>query len=67
MRAGGGSNAEASFYQKGKGYHLQMIPSGVVRGKVGIIADGVLISCDRLMVEIRQLEKEFGDISDPVL
>jgi adenylosuccinate synthase len=64
MRAGGGSNAEASFYHQGKGYHFQMIPSGVVRGKVGILADGVLVSCDRLMLEIRQLEEEFGDISD---
>ncbi|MEK8016629.1 MAG: adenylosuccinate synthetase [Candidatus Parabeggiatoa sp.] len=64
MRAGGGSNAEATFYHEGKGYHFQMIPSGVVRGKVGMMGDGVLISCDRLMLELRQLEEEFGDISD---
>ena len=64
VRCGGGSNAEYSFYHEGEGWHLQMIPSGVVRGKIGILADGVLIHCDRLMAEIHQVEAKFGDISD---
>lgn len=64
MRCGGGSNAEATFYHQGKGWHFQMIPAGVVRGKIGMLTDGVLISCDRLMLEIEMLEAEFGDISD---
>lgn len=63
MRSGGGSNAEASFYHEGKGWHFRMIPSGVIRGKIGLMADGVLISCDHIMNEISQLEEEFGDIS----
>ncbi len=60
----GGANAEATFYHNGKALHFRMIPSGLMRGNVGIMTDGVLIACDRLLLDIRQVEEIFGDVSD---
>jgi len=67
MRCGGGSNAECSVYHEGKEFHFRMLPAGMVRGRIGLIGDGVLIRCDRLMKDVQALEAHFGDLSDRLI
>lgn len=64
MRVGGGSNAESTFYHEGKSWHFQMLPSGIVRKKIAILGDGILINCAQLILEIQKLEEKYENISN---
>lgn len=64
IRCGGGSNAETTIYHKGKEWDIQMLPVGIIRGNIGLIADGLLINCKRLLYEIENLENKYGNVKD---
>ena len=55
VRFQGGNNAGHTLQVKDKTYKLNLIPSGVVRGKKGIIANGVVLDPWALNDEIKRL------------
>ena len=54
-RYNGGHNAGHTLVINGKTYKLALIPSGVVRGKLGVIGNGVAIDPEALLAEIGRL------------
>ncbi len=71
IRSIGGANAGARFYHEGKkedeDWFFRMLPAGMLRDNVGVIADGVVIGLERLVFEIDKLEQHFGDLSERLL
>jgi adenylosuccinate synthase len=60
VRFQGGNNAGHTIVVDGKKYAFNLIPSGVLNGKHGVIAQGVVLNPDRLIEELDNLHK--GDI-----
>ncbi len=58
VRFQGGHNAGHTLVVGGQTYKLSLLPSGVVRGKLGIIGNGVVIDPDALLAEIARLEAQ---------
>ena len=56
VRYQGGANAGHTVVVKGKKIVLHLIPSGIVRGKLSIIGNGVVVDIDELVKEIDDLE-----------
>src|SRR5689334_8932260 len=51
-RYNGGHNAGHTLVVDGKTYKLALLPSGVVRGKPGVIGNGVALDPEALLAEI---------------
>ncbi len=56
VRFQGGHNAGHTLVVGGETYKLSLLPSGVVRGKLGIIGNGVVIDPEALLDEIARVE-----------
>jgi adenylosuccinate synthase len=55
VRFQGGHNAGHTLVVDGTTYKLSLLPSGLVRGKLGIIGNGVVIDPDALLAEIAKV------------
>ena len=58
VRFQGGHNAGHTLVIDGSTYKLSLLPSGVVRGKLSIIGNGVVVDPQALIDEIAQLKKQ---------
>ncbi|RKP46113.1 adenylosuccinate synthase [Pararobbsia silviterrae] len=55
-RYNGGHNAGHTLVVDGKTYKLALLPSGLVRGKRGVIGNGVALDPEALLAEIERVE-----------
>jgi len=55
VRFQGGHNAGHTLVVGNQTYKLSLLPSGVVRGKLGVIGNGVVLDPEHLLVEIAKL------------
>ncbi|CAH2599673.1 adenylosuccinate synthetase [Rhodovastum atsumiense] len=58
VRFQGGHNAGHTLVVGGQTYKLSLLPSGVVRGKLGVIGNGVVIDPEALLSEIAKVEAQ---------
>ena len=58
VRFQGGHNAGHTLVVGNQTYKLSLLPSGVVRGKLGIIGNGVVIDPQALFDEIERLRQQ---------
>ncbi|MEO0288027.1 MAG: adenylosuccinate synthase [candidate division WOR-3 bacterium] len=58
VRYQGGANAGHTIVINGKKYVLHLIPSGIIRGKLSYIGNGVVVDLDELLNEMENLKKE---------
>lgn len=58
VRFQGGSNAGHTVKIGKKVYRFHLLPSGVIRGKIGVIANGVVVDPEVLIDEIERLRSE---------
>jgi len=55
-RYNGGHNAGHTLVVSGKTYKLALLPSGIVRGKLGVIGNGVALDPEALLAEISRMD-----------
>ena len=67
VRFQGGHNAGHTLVIDGKTYKLSLLPSGVVRGKLSIIGNGVVIDPWALMEEIDTVREQGVDVTAETL
>ncbi len=67
VRFQGGHNAGHTLVIDGTSYKLALLPSGVVRGKLSVIGNGVVIDPHALVAEIERLEGQGVKISPDIL
>ena len=67
VRFQGGHNAGHTLVIDGKVYKLSLLPSGVVRGKLSIIGNGVVVDPWALLDEIETVRDQGVDISPDTL
>jgi adenylosuccinate synthase len=67
VRFQGGHNAGHTLVINGVTYKLSLLPSGVVRGKLSIIGNGVVIDPWALLAEIERIRAQGIDITPEVL
>lgn len=67
VRFQGGHNAGHTLVIGGTHYKLSLLPSGVVRGKLSIIGNGVVLDPYALLKEIGQLKKQGVEVTPEVL
>src|ERR1700755_1064769 len=58
VRFPGGHNAGHTFVVGNQTYKLSLLPSGLVRGKLGIIGNGVVVDPDALLAEIARVQAQ---------
>src|ERR1700686_664816 len=58
VRFQGGHNAGHTLVVGNQTYKLSLLPSGVVRGKLGIIGNGVVVDPDALLAEIARVKAQ---------
>src|SRR5580692_197709 len=58
VRFQGGHNAGHTLVVGNQTYKLSLLPSGVVRGKIGIIGNGVVIDPEALLAEIEKVKTQ---------
>ncbi len=58
VRFQGGHNAGHTLVVGNQTYKLSLLPSGLVRGKLGIIGNGVVIDPEALLAEIARVESQ---------
>jgi adenylosuccinate synthase len=58
VRFQGGHNAGHTLVVGNQTYKLSLLPSGLVRGKLGIIGNGVVIDPEALLTEIARVESQ---------
>ncbi|PZW43672.1 adenylosuccinate synthetase [Humitalea rosea] len=58
VRFQGGHNAGHTLVVGNQTYKLSLLPSGVVRGKLGIIGNGVVLDPDALLAEIARVQAQ---------
>src|SRR6478735_4740821 len=58
VRFQGGHNAGHTLVIEGKTYKLSLLPSGIVRGKLSIIGNGVVLDPHALVAEIKKLAEQ---------
>jgi len=58
VRFQGGHNAGHTLVVDGKTFKLSLLPSGLVRGKLGIIGNGVVIDPEALLAEIERVRSQ---------
>jgi len=56
-RYNGGHNAGHTLVVDGKTYKLALLPSGLVRGKFGVIGNGVALDPEALLAEMARMEQ----------
>ena len=57
VRFQGGDNAGHTIAADGEEYALRLVPSGVVRGKTGVIGNGCVVNLDTLFEELDELHE----------
>jgi adenylosuccinate synthase len=62
VRFQGGHNAGHTLVVDGTTYKLSLLPSGVVRGKLGVIGNGVVLDPDALLGEIAKVRAQGLDV-----
>ncbi|WP_310621465.1 adenylosuccinate synthase [Flexibacterium corallicola] len=67
VRFQGGHNAGHTLVIDGESYKLSLLPSGVVRGKLSVIGNGVVVDPHHLVSEIEKLKKQGVNITPEVL
>jgi len=63
VRFQGGHNAGHTLVVGGETYKLSLLPSGVVRGKLGIIGNGVVLDPEALLSEIAKVTGQGLNVS----
>ena len=63
VRFQGGHNAGHTLVVGNQTYKLSLLPSGVVRGKLGIIGNGVVLDPDALLSEIARVQGQGLEVS----
>src|ERR1044072_3632805 len=58
VRFQGGHNAGHTLVIDGTTYKLSLLPSGIVRRKLSVIGNGVVLDPHALVAEIRRLEEQ---------
>lgn len=58
VRFQGGHNAGHTLVVDGKIYKLSLLPSGLVRGKLGVIGNGVVVDPQALLAEIGRMHEQ---------
>ena len=58
VRFQGGHNAGHTLVVGDQTYKLSLLPSGVVRGKLGVIGNGVVLDPEHLLVEIAKVSEQ---------
>lgn len=67
VRFQGGHNAGHTLVVDGKVYKLSLLPSGVVRGKLSIIGNGVVVDPWALLEEIKTVSEQGIDVTPETL
>ena len=67
VRFQGGHNAGHTLVVGNQTYKLSLLPSGLVRGKIGIIGNGVVIDPEALLAEIDRVRGQGLDVSPETL
>ncbi len=67
VRFQGGHNAGHTLVVGNQTYKLSLLPSGLVRGKLGIIGNGVVIDPDALLAEIAKVRAQGLSVSPETL
>ncbi|WP_455478731.1 adenylosuccinate synthase [Bartonella sp. B10] len=67
VRYQGGHNAGHTLVIDGISYKLSLLPSGVVRGKLSIIGNGVLVDPHHFVSELRKLREQGVKITPEIL
>jgi adenylosuccinate synthase len=62
VRFQGGHNAGHTLVVEGKTYKLSLLPSGIVRGKLGVIGNGVVLDPEALLSEIERVRGQGLDV-----
>jgi adenylosuccinate synthase len=62
VRFQGGHNAGHTLVVGGNVYKLSLLPSGVVRGKLGIIGNGVVLDPEHLLMEVAKVNAQGLDV-----
>ncbi len=63
VRFQGGHNAGHTLVVGNQTYRLSLLPSGLVRGKLGIIGNGVVVNPEALLAEIARVRAQGLDVS----
>src|SRR3984885_4017667 len=63
VRFQGGHNAGHTLVVGNQTYKLSLLPSGVVRGKIGIIGNGVVVDPEALLAEIERVRAQGIDVT----
>jgi adenylosuccinate synthase len=62
VRFQGGHNAGHTLVVEGQTYKLSLLPSGIVRGKLGVIGNGVVLDPEALLSEIEKVRAQGLDV-----
>src|SRR5215475_5433367 len=63
VRFQGGHNAGHTLVVGNQTYRLSLLPSGLVRGKIGIIGNGVVVDPEALLAEIERVRAQGIDVT----
>src|SRR6516164_8233714 len=63
VRFQGGHNAGHTLVVGNETYKLSLLPSGLVRGKIGIIGNGVVVDPEALLSEIERVRAQGLDVT----
>src|ERR1700686_4067051 len=67
VRFQGGHNAGHTLVIDGKVFKLALLPSGIVRGKLSVIGNGVVVDPHHLIEEIAKIETQGVSVTPDVL
>ena len=67
VRFQGGHNAGHTLVVGNQTYKLSLLPSGLVRGKLGIIGNGVVVDPDALLAEIERVRSQGLEVTPETL
>jgi adenylosuccinate synthase len=67
VRFQGGHNAGHTLVVGNQTYRLSLLPSGLVRGKLGIIGNGVVVDPEALLEEINRVRSQGLDVTPETL
>src|ERR1700757_3197660 len=67
VRFQGGHNAGHTLVVADQTYKLSLLPSGLVRGKLGVIGNGVVVDPDALLAEIERVRAQGRDVAPDTL
>jgi len=67
VRFQGGHNAGHTLVVGGQTYKLSLLPSGLVRGKLGIIGNGVVVDPEALLAEVERVREQGIEVTPGTL